>query len=125
MTPVFDATGCFPPMITLRMSRLQKRNGWLPLALMGRAKKSSLRPYCARDGSGANSFLARFGSTNFNPRCAELTGNSQLWPLSLLRMEWNFCYFAPEPRQAHGRNMPNVADRALQYSYRPFLVRLG
>jgi eukaryotic-like serine/threonine-protein kinase len=29
-------------------------------------------------GSGANSFLARFGSTNFNPRCAEMTENSQL-----------------------------------------------
>jgi hypothetical protein len=29
-------------------------------------------------GYGANSFLARFGSTNVNPRCAEMTGSSQL-----------------------------------------------
>ena len=29
-------------------------------------------------GSGANSFLVRFSSTNSNPRCAEMAGNSQL-----------------------------------------------
>jgi hypothetical protein len=43
--PVLDATASFPLMVTHRMSRLQKRNGWLFLALMGTAQER--RPYAA------------------------------------------------------------------------------
>ncbi|RZU43273.1 hypothetical protein [Edaphobacter modestus] len=43
----------------------------------GRADDQVRRNH-SMQGSGANSFLARFGSTNFNSRCAEMAGNSQL-----------------------------------------------